>query len=73
MGTIFLVYIISRELSIEHPSVGLASLAQLFTPSHHTNTVQDSVIVLFFFAYESQPSVPPVEQKRNRLEIGTLP
>ena len=30
MGTIFLVYIhISREISIEHPSVGLASLAQL--------------------------------------------
>ena len=28
MGTIFLVYI-SREISIEHPSVGLASLAQL--------------------------------------------
>ena len=32
-GTIFLVYIltlyISREISIEHPSVGLASLAQL--------------------------------------------
>ena len=27
MGTIFLV--ISREISIEHPSVGLASLAQL--------------------------------------------
>ena len=27
MGTIFLVYI-SRENSIEHPSVGLASLAQ---------------------------------------------
>ena len=26
MGTIFLV---SREISIEHPSVGLASLAQL--------------------------------------------
>ena len=34
MGTIFLViYIIhiSREISIEHPSVGLASLAQLFS------------------------------------------
>ena len=30
MGTIFLVNIyISREISIEHPSVGLASLAQL--------------------------------------------
>ena len=31
MGTIFLVYTyyISREISIEHPSVGLASLAQL--------------------------------------------
>ena len=29
MGTIFLVYIyISREFSIEHPSVGLASLVQ---------------------------------------------
>ena len=28
MGTIFLVYI-SSEISIEHPSVGLASLAQL--------------------------------------------
>ena len=27
MGTIFLVYI-SREISIEHPSVGLASLTQ---------------------------------------------
>ena len=35
MGTIFLVYI-SREISIEHTSVGLASLAQIFkheTPS----------------------------------------
>ena len=33
MGTIFLLYIyihISREISIEHPSVGLASLAQLY-------------------------------------------
>ena len=31
MGTIFLVNIyISREISIEHPSVGLASLAQLY-------------------------------------------
>ena len=32
MGTIFLViYIyISREISIEHPSVGLASLAQIY-------------------------------------------
>ena len=30
MGTIFLVLLyISREISIEHPSVGLASLAQL--------------------------------------------
>ena len=29
MGTIFLVSHISREISIEHPSVGLASLAQL--------------------------------------------
>ena len=29
MGTIFLVIYISREISIEHPSVGLASLAQL--------------------------------------------
>ena len=31
MGTIFLVNIyISREISIEHPSVGLASLAHLY-------------------------------------------
>ena len=30
MGTIFLVLYISREISIEHPSVGLASLAQLY-------------------------------------------
>ena len=35
MGTIFLVNIyISREISIEHPSVGLASLAQLRTEKH---------------------------------------
>ena len=29
MGTIFLVYVYIVEISIEHPSVGLASLAQL--------------------------------------------
>ena len=29
MGTIFLIYI-SREILIEHPSVGLASLAQIY-------------------------------------------
>ena len=34
MGTIFLV--ISREISIEHPSVGLASLAQLATGVRQT-------------------------------------
>ena len=33
--------------------------------------VQDSVF-LFFSSYESQPSVPPIEQKRNRLETDTL-
>ena len=27
----------------------------------------------FFFTYESQLSVPPVEQKRNHLETDTLP
>ena len=38
----------------------------------HTNTVY-KIQLLLFFTYESQPSVPPVEQKRNHLETDTLP
>ena len=44
MGTIFLViYIhISRKISIEHPSVGLASLAQLHTSPPHCTFFNDA-------------------------------
>ena len=45
----------------------------IHTVTSHEHCVQDSVVFLFFFTYKSQPSVPPVEQKRNRLETDTLP
>ena len=45
----------------------------IHTVTSHKHCVQDSVVVCFFFTYESQPSVPPVEQKQNHLETGTLP
>ena len=45
----------------------------IHTVTSHEHCVQDSVVVVVFFTYESQPSVPPVEQKRNHLESDTLP
>ena len=40
------IYNISREISIEHPSVGLASLAQLITPTSVTLEILDLDISL---------------------------
>ena len=37
---------ISREFSIEQPSVGVALLAQLFYKMHTTSTAQEKIIVL---------------------------
>ena len=45
----------------------------IHTVTSHEHCVQDSVVVCLFFTYESQPSVPLVEQKRNHLETDTLP
>ena len=44
----------------------------IHTVTSHEHCVQDSVVVVVF-TYESQQSVPPVEQKRNHLETDTLP
>ena len=55
MGTIFLVYIyISSEISIEHPSVGLASLASFARPiirhfSHTHYLTLDQYFTSFFW------------------------
>ena len=44
----------------------------IHTVTSHEHCVQDSVVAVVFY-FESQPSVPPVEQKRNHLETDTLP
>ena len=46
----------------------------IHTITSHEHCVQDQLLLLLlFFTYKSQPSVPPVEQKRNHLETDTLP
>ena len=56
------IYIyISREISIEHPSVGLASLAQLIHWPSGTTSGSNSIFVLFHSIY-LDPEIKNVEE-----------
>ena len=57
MGTIFLV-IISREISIEHPSVGITSLTQLHEQAGYKSEFAGTKITLFYVVIKAQVETP---------------